>query len=461
MKKYLSLTILFIIVFSFKVSSQTNSIVVSPTPPMGWNSYNCFGATVRENEVKANADFVALNLKKSGWQYIVVDYCWYYPHPPESSQPNPPQFRLPEDGSLVPWLPMDEYGRLLPDQGKFPGSTKENGFKPLADYIHSLGLKFGIHVMRGIPRQAVWAKSPIKNTNGIDASMIADTTSVCKWLNSMYGLDMSKKGSQEYLNSLLELYAQWGVDYIKVDDISSPYYQKEVEGYRKAIDICGRPIVFSTSPGATPISEAVHVMANANQWRLSDDFWDNWKQLKSIFELADKWTPYRGENHWPDLDMMLLGRLSRRGPVGEERETRFSKDEQFTHVTLWIISRSPLMLGCDLTVVDPFTLSLITNEEVIAVNQNSKGNKQIRDENGIIIWSADLPGTGDKYVAIFNTTDLSVTDACIYWKEIGKKGKQMVRDLWSRNDLGIFSEKYSTQIPSHGAILIKISAVSK
>jgi alpha-galactosidase len=157
------------------------------TPPMGWNSYNCYGAAVTEKEVKANAGYMAEKMKKLGWEYIVVDYCWSYPHPPGSTQNNPPQFRLKVDNSLVPWLAMDEWGRLLPDPRKFPSSHVKGGFKPLADYVHSQGLKFGIHVMRGIPRQAVWAKTPVKGTNGITADMIADTTSLCPWLNQMYG----------------------------------------------------------------------------------------------------------------------------------------------------------------------------------------------------------------------------------------------------------------------------------
>jgi len=255
---------------------------------------------------------------------------------------------------------MDEFGRLLPDAGKFPSAGGGKGFKPLADYIHSLGLKFGIHVMRGIPRQAVWEKSPVKGMPGIDASMIADTTSTCEWLNNMYGLDMTKKGAQEYLNSILSLYAEWGVDFVKVDDILAPYYAPEIEGFRKAIDACGRPIVLSTSLNA-PVKSAGHISKYANMWRISADFWDNWKQLYEMFDHTDNWTPYRAPGTWPDCDMLLIGRLSRRGPVGDERETNFTEDEQRTHVTLWSIAKSPLMFGGDLRVFSPFTLSLISN----------------------------------------------------------------------------------------------------
>src|ERR1700710_646934 len=162
---------------------------LAQTPPMGWNSYNCYGSAVHEDEVKANAGYVAANLKQYGWQYIVVDFLWSYDNPPGSNIGNPFQLRL-QDGSYVPWLTMDKWGRLTPQPNKFPSAFGGNGFKPLADYVHAQGLKFGIHVMRGIQRQAVWAKSPIKGTNGITADMVADTNSKCPWMNHMYGLNM-------------------------------------------------------------------------------------------------------------------------------------------------------------------------------------------------------------------------------------------------------------------------------
>src|SRR3982751_4430420 len=206
--------------------SQQN--LVASTPPMGWNSYNCFGSAVHEDEVKANADYEAKNLKQYGWQYILVDFLWSYDNPPGSNIGNPFQKRL-QDGSYIPWLAMDSFGRLLPHVNKFPSAFEGKGFLPLSNYVHSLGLKFGIHVMRGIPRQAVWAKSPVLGTSGITADMIADTSSTCPWMNHMYGLNMAKPGAQAYLNSILKLYASWGVDFIKVDDIARPYHKEEVE----------------------------------------------------------------------------------------------------------------------------------------------------------------------------------------------------------------------------------------
>jgi alpha-galactosidase len=274
-------TLLFIFAASISMCNSSSAQNVALTPPMGWNSYNCFGSAVHEDEVKANADYIAKNLKQYGWQYVVVDFLWSYDNPPGSNIGNPFQKNL-QDGSYIPWLTMDQWGRLLPQPTKFPSAFGGKGFGPLAAYIHSLGLKFGVHVMRGIPRQAVWAKSPVKGTNGITADMVADTNSKCPWMNHMYGLNMKKPGAQEYLNSLLQLYAEWGVDFIKVDDLSRPYSELEVEGYSKAIKNCGRPIVLSLSPGATPVAEADHAVINANMWRMADDFWDNWKEITGM-----------------------------------------------------------------------------------------------------------------------------------------------------------------------------------
>src|ERR1035437_900761 len=172
----------FLTVFSFCTSIKAQNTSVTLSPPMGWNSYNCYSSAVHEDEVKANADYVAKNLKAHGWQYIVVDFLWYFDNLPGSNIGAVYQKRL-EDGSYSPWLAMDQWGRVTPSINKFPSALGGKGFKPLADYVHSLGLKFGIHVMRGMPRQAVWAKSPVMGTNGITADMIADTNSKCPWMN--------------------------------------------------------------------------------------------------------------------------------------------------------------------------------------------------------------------------------------------------------------------------------------
>jgi hypothetical protein len=420
------------------------------TPPMGWNSYDCFGAAVNEAEVKGNADVMAFHLKEAGWEYIVIDYCWYYPF--VAALNNPPQ-----TPDFKPSLPMDEFGRLLPAVDRFPTAAEGEGFKAIGDYIHSKGLKFGIHIMRGIPREAVAKKMPVKDTE-YTADQIVNTNSVCRWLNLMYGVDMSKPGAQDYYNSLFELYASWGVDYVKVDDISTPYYPEEIEAVRKAIDNCGRQIVLSLSPGnETPGEKADHVKQYANLWRISSDFWDAWPQLKEQFELLHKWEDYIAPGHWPDADMIPIGLLNRRGPgYGTERRSGFTFTEQFTLMTLWSITRSPMMYGGDLMMMRPNELSLLSNKEALQVNQASLNNHQLfRDENKVA-WVADVPGSDDKYLAVFNLGDDGKESIGVALKDLGIKNKVEIRDLWKQVDIGSFKEEFAPEIESHGSGLYRI-----
>jgi hypothetical protein len=445
MRKWIGLFILL-----FAASAQAQEAV---TPPMGWNSYNCYGSAVHEDEVKANADYMAQNLSRVGWQYIVVDFLWAYDNPPGSHIGNPFQQRL-DDGSYIPWLAMDEWGRLQPHVNKFPSAFGGKGFKPLADYVHSLGLKFGIHVMRGIPRQAVWAHSPVMGAGGITADAIADTNSKCPWMNQMYGLDMKKTGAQEYLNSLLALYAGWGVDFIKVDDISRPYSAAEIEGYKKAIIACGRPIVLSLSPGETPLADSVHAKTYANMWRMADDFWDSWPEMLKMFDYASKWQGVGGPGHWPDCDMLQIGKVSKRGPVGPERYSRLTDDELMTHFTFWCLYRSPLFIGGNLPENRDIEKRLFSNPEVIEVNQRGANPRQVVKVDGKMVWVSDGEA-GAKYIGLFNISD-TAREVGIDIAALGMRHTVAVRDLWQQKDLGVFRKHYQQTLPAHGCTLIKI-----
>jgi len=352
---------------------------------------------------------------------------------------------------------MDKWGRLMPQPDKFPSAFGGKGFKPLSDYVHSLGLKFGIHVMRGIPRQAVWAKSPVLGTNGITADMIADTSSTCPWMNHMYGLNMSKPGAQEYLNSILELYKDWDVDFIKVDDIARPYHKEEIEGYRKAIENCGRPIVLSISPGETPLADSAHVKEYANMWRMADDFWDNWEMILHMFNYAKSWEGTGGPGHWPDCDMLQIGKLSKRGPVGPERYSRFTNDELYTHMNFWCIYRSPLMIGGNLPENRDIELKLLSNDEVLAVNQQGESPRQLYKKDGSMVWASHVQGSKDWYIGLFNIAD-NAHDVSIDFSSLGLKGKIKVRDLWKKEDIGVFKKKCAQNINPHGSMLLRLSA---
>lgn len=366
----------------------------APTPPMGWNSWDCFGCSVTEEEVKANADYMARHLKEYGWEYIVVDIQWYEPKSNKDSR-DPYAYPRRLDTNI------DEYGRVWPAVNKHPSSAGGKGFAPLAEYVHGLGLKFGVHMMRGIPKAAVEHDTPILGTE-LTARDIADTGSTCPWNPDMYGVDTTKPGAQEYYNSLFDLVAEWGVDYVKIDDLSRPYHQGEVEAIRKAIDQCGRPIVFSTSPGATPLSAGEHVSRHANLWRISDDFWDQWDLLKSQFQRLDDWSRWSGDGHYPDADMLPLGNIRARSSNGW---TRFTKTEQQTMMILWAIARSPLMMGGHMPKNDEYTLSLLTNSEVLYVNQSSKNNRQLFRKNDLIAWTAEDRNSEDVFVALINGRD--------------------------------------------------------
>lgn len=362
------------------------------TPPMGWNSWDCYGPTVVEDEVKANADYMAEKLAVYGWEYVVVDIRWFVENDKAGGY-----------NQTNPIYVYDEWGRYTPALNRFPSAANGVGFRALADYVHGKGLKFGIHLMRGLPKIAAEKKLPVKGTNGITCDMIASNDSACTWLRDNYKVDYRKPGAQEYYNSCFELYAEWGVDFVKIDDLSRPYHTAEIEMIRKAIDHCGRPIVLSISPGETPLEKVEHVKTHANMWRTVDDFWDNWSQLNYQFQVCAKWAPYIAPGTWPDADMLPLGKISIRGERGEERWTNFTRDEQYTMMNLWTIFKSPLMFGGDLPQNDKATDSLLTNRDVLYMHHYSANNRQLSKRDNHIVWAADDPANGDKFVALFNT----------------------------------------------------------
>ena len=419
---------------------------LAPTPPMGWNSWDAYGYTVTEAEIKTHADYVAKNLVKYGWQYIVVDIEWYTPKVRSHGYIADPSN-----------VTLDEFGRFTPAVNRFPSAVNGAGFKPLADYVHSKGLKFGIHIMRGIPRLAVERNLPIKGTQ-YKAAQVADKVHVCDWQNMVdtYGVDMSKPGGQAYYDSIAALYASWGVDYIKADDMARPYYGAEIAGLSDAMHKSGRPMVLSLSPGAAPLDQAAHLRKYAQLWRISDDFWDDWKLLKQQVELAGKWAPYSGNGAWPDADMLPLGRIGIRAENGDDRKTRFTKDEQFTLMTLWSIFRSPLMFGGDLPSNDEFTTSLITNTEVLAVNQHSIDNKPVISTPTTVVWTA-RPETGPGYyVAVLNIGDTPQTVKYV-WRDVGLRAKSYkVRNLWDRKDVGS-DEGVNITLRPHASVLLRLS----
>lgn len=413
--------------------------ILAPTPPMGWNSWNSFATTITEAQALETAKIMAEQLLPFGYDVFTVDIQWYEP---EASSYN---------YNTKPVPTMDGHGRVTPALNRFPSAANGVGFAELARQVHGLGLKFGIHIMRGIPRLAVERNLPVLGTS-VGAADIADTSSICSWNPDMYGVDMTKPGAQAYYDSIFALYASWGVDFVKMDDMSRPYdaHAAEIEAAHRAISKAGRPMVLSLSPGETPVVRAEHVREYAQMWRISDDFWDEWAMLEAQFVRLENWNPWRRPGAWPDADMLPLGRLA----LGD-RDTRFTPAEQRTVMTLWAIARSPLIMGGDLRHLDAPTLALLTNRDVLAVNQSSTDNQPHFVMDGTRVWTARAEN-GDAYLALFNTGKTE--------REVGFKFAALginsagVTDLWTGRALGRRRGSFAASLPSHGAGLFRLSA---
>lgn len=419
-------------------------------PPMGWNSWDCYGAGVTEDELLGNAEFMRDRLKQYGYQYVVCDIQWYEPAAKGNVYNN------------FADLCMDEYSRLIPAVNRFPSSANGAGFKPIADKIHSMGLKFGIHIMRGIPRQAVHRNTRIYGTTA-RARDIASQFSLCPWNTDMYGVNTEKRGAEEYYDSLFKLYASWGVDFVKVDDIANtefspqnPYSaEKEIEMIRAAIDRSGRDMVLSLSPGPAPLNKAEHLSENANMWRISGDFWDRWDKLLNMFSLCEKWYPYVKDGSFPDCDILPLGKLcidgSYMGDMG--RDSGFTKEEQKTMMTLWAVFRSPLFFGGELRLTDNYTLSLVTNPEVINVNQNSEKPLFVYNKGGIAVWQTKIENC--TAVAIFNLSD-EEKHYKLSFSDLGIENVRAVRDLWARKDIPKCENDVTVSLKPHSSEFFEI-----
>jgi alpha-galactosidase len=446
-----ALTVLFIGVQTAGAQGEPAARQLAPTPPMGWNSWQPYGATITGAEYKANAEWLAKNLKPYGWEYAVIDGGWYFAQP---------------SWARPPWRnTMDGFGRNLPAPNRFPSSAGDAGFKPLADFVHSLGLKFGIHMMRGIPRLAVEKNLPIADSS-FHAAEAANTSETCSWDGENYGVKDNAAG-QAYYDSVLKLYAGWGIDFLKVDCIASrPFQASELRMISRAIHKAGRPIVLSLSPGPASLANAAELEKYAEMWRISDDFWDNWtasgneswsQDLHGQFATAVGWAPYIGPGHWPDADMLPLGYVGPRPGLGKARWTRFTHDEQRTLMTLWCIMRSPLILGSDLTRNDAWTTSLETNREVLAVDQASTDNRPLITSNTVTIWTAKPQTGAGRYLAIFNRSDEPL-QIDLRWNELGlvTGAPYDMRDLWEKKDAGVKSSLALTLRPHACALYLAV-----
>ena len=408
------------------------------TPPMGWNSYDSFYADVTEQDVLAAAQAMKDVLQPYGWNIIVIDYLWYDPQ-----------------------NEIDQYGRLLPSPSKYPNANGANGFSPIADQVHALGMSFGIHLMRGIPRNAFTANTPILNSS-YTAQDAGNSNDACPWDDHMWGVRGDTAAGQDWYDSIYSQYADWGVDFVKVDDMMNPYsagldvHDAEVEAVHDALYNTNRSIVFSLSPGPHPTSAVGVLNANANMWRTVNDFWDTngLSTMDDEFDAAQAWAETQGitPGHWPDADMLPLGIIG-------NRQCAFTRNQQVTVLTLWSIMPSPLMFGGQPTRLagDDWTIALLTNEEVLAVNQDALGSRgrRIAQQGSTEVWARDLSG-GRKAVALFNRGSQDATMS-VTFSELGVSGSQTVRDLWRKEDLAEVTSEISVSVPYESALMYTLS----
>jgi alpha-galactosidase len=428
---------------------------------MGWNSWDSYGLTIDEDQFKANATVLA-SIQQYGWKYAVVDEGWY--------MANPAGHTLEEKNYL--W---DANGLLIPVSTRFPSAANGAGFKPLADWLHAQGLKFGIHIVRGISRQVVAANLPIAGS-AFHAADAADTTSPCPWDAGNWGVKDNAAG-QAWYDSMLRLYASWGLDFLKVDCISDhPYRPTEIRQIAEAIRKSGRSIVLSLSPGPTQIDHAVEVQKYAQMWRIADDHWDGWTfprqpntefpaGVRDMFDHLAQWYPYTGPGNWPDADMLPEGYLGPNPGWGDARQSRLTHDEQRTEFTLWAVTRSPLILGCNLTRLDDFTRSLYTNQTVLFLNQNATYSRAVETSalgpgfENARVWRTSIGQPGDRgyaeYFAFFNLAADPVT-LHTTWQQLGLDGKKHVaRNVWDDSTLKE-SKEIGVTLPPHGSALFEL-----
>lgn len=422
-----------------------NQCKVAKHPPMGWNSWDCYGAGVTEDALLGNAAYISEHLKEFGWKYVVCDIQWYEP------------LADCHEYHKFAELEMDEFSRLMPAVNRFPSSAGGKGFGPIADKIHEMGLKFGIHIMRGIPRQAVHRNTKILGS-ARTAAYIAHPSSICMWNTDMYGVDASKEGAQEYYDSIFKLYAEWGVDFVKVDDIARIDCGPEAPGagfseialIKRAIENCGRKMVLSLSPGPARVEQKEFLLENANMWRMTDDFWDRWDLLYGMFERCHAWEGVGRKGHWPDCDMLPIGHLclcnDEDGQKGHY--THFSHDEQKVMMTLWCIFRSPLFAGGELRDNDDFTLGIMMNKKLLDMHRNGRRPRQVYCKHDMVIWRSRTK-EGKTYLAVFNIGE-SRNSVKLKFKylDIAEADEIVATEIWT-NETVVIKNKQKLEFDPH------------
>jgi alpha-galactosidase len=446
---------------------------VAQTPPMGWNSWDSYGLTITERQFRDNVRVLKSKLAPFGYNYAVIDEGWYFENPQDREKPETLHYALDSHGRYVP-VParFPSAGRskpvafTTPQTAKLAATVEETSFVALGRWVHAQGLKFGIHIIRGIPRASVERNMPIDGSD-FHAQDAADTSDACPWDPTSWGVKENAAG-QAWYDSLMRQYAAWGVDLLKVDCIGDhPYKVDEIRMIRRAIDKAGRPMVLSVSPGPMDLAHADEAAKLANMWRISDDEWDVWSTsnekkwpqgVKDQFPRLAAWAKYAKPGTWPDADMLAIGELRPAPGWDKPRYTRLSEDERKTLITLWAMSRSPLIVGANLTLLDETTLKLLTNKDVIAIDQTAtKSEEDLKMLNknygtDAVSWRAELPD-GRVALAFFNLGEKLIKES-YHDGDLGNPQPftRSVRDVWAQKELGVQSS-LSMTVPPHGCVL--------
>jgi alpha-galactosidase len=392
-------------------AAEATSQPLAPTPPMGWNSFDSYRVEIHEKACFDNLKTFVDVFKPVGYEYFIIDAGWYY------------EFKL-RPGTMIPVIGdekvidenLNEFGYLIPSKTFYP-----NGLKPLADECHKNGVKFGVHIMRGIPRKAVKLNTPIKGTS-YTATDIANTKDICEWCPLNYGIDMTKPGSQEYYDGFIQQLADYGVDFIKADDIVE--FPAEIEAVLKAIKKTSRPIVLSLSPGDRVLGNEIATYEKADMLRVTGDVWDRQFDIDKCFDswLTWQYVPAR-EGFWYDMDMIPFGELNVTVPAdtsddlagneGKHRFDQFTVPQKKTFITMRAMSASPLFIGGVLPTMDKESLRLLTSKEMIACNQNGKMGHMIGNKRYVQTWLTEKRGT-DKKSESFSLRSLGLDPKCSY-----------------------------------------------
>lgn len=448
MKKFLP-ALLFLTLFMTGINKAQKNAVLCPKPPLGFNSYDCYPGYLDQETVKKLIDVMAEKYLPSGYEYFVIDGGWY------AELIIDPATKLPVGESLN----IDKNGLPGPSRFFFP-----DGMKPLIDYAHKKGLKFGLHLMRGAIRQGIKENCVVKGTN-IPLKDIVDTLSICRWANMSYGVDMDKPGSYEFYKSVVDKLASWGVDFIKYDDITG--MPKEINAITKAIKENGRPIALSLSPGEDTKVEFMPYYQNCNALRITQDIWDNQRGIDKSF-VAMKVFQGRGfSGFWPDLDMIALGPLEvNAAPKAgvTKKGKRFSllnQDQAYTFITQRAIYASPLFIGGDMLTMDDFTYQLLTNKDMLACNQNGVTGFLMYDNDSIQIYKTPARNDPSKgWVAVFNLNNspekrsLKKADFGFFYQRPALNvllRNYHLRDIWNQKEYSL-KDTLEFTIPAHGVM---------